>query len=793
MVLEGYINKIIYYNEENAYAVFVVERDDGDETAVGYIPGIAEGMYIQAEGNYVNHSHYDLQFSVTSFELSMPSDIDGIERFLGSGIIKGIGEVMARRIINKFGEDTLRIMDEEPERLSEVKGISERIANKIAVSYNENKAYRSVIIFLSKYGISVKQAMKIYMEFGDEIYEVVRNNPYEIADRVSGIGFKMVDKIAINSGMPEDSEDRIRAAIFFVLNSAMSQGHIYLPENILIGEICEIISPYIDRDEFIKKLKDIILKMEMERCIIRKTDSNSAEINNINYSDGAQSDSEENYIIYTRWNYFMELDSARRLLELRTDYEVDEKEVNDAIDRVEKDIDIQLTDVQREAVFYSVSSGVSVITGGPGTGKTTIINAIIKYFEYRADKIELAAPTGRAAKRITESTGYKARTIHRLLEFSGEPSENGEKRALGFKRNADNPLDCDVVIIDEVSMLDSNLFYSLLKAMLSGIRLILVGDTDQLPSVGAGNVLHDIIDSCCFPVVTLDQNFRQSDDSSIIANAHKMKKGEHITIDNKSKDFFFIPHASQKETADECCVLLSHDLPKYLNVSPLEIEVLTPMRQYELGVEVLNKRLQHDLNPRSPQKREKERGNVIFREGDKVMQIKNNYKLEWKIYSEKVKGGVIDEGLGVFNGDMGILTKINDFDEIVEVTFDDGRIAEYEYNQLDELEHAFAITIHKSQGSEYPAVVIPLYNGPDKLLTRNLLYTAVTRAKQMVVIVGNIGMVNRMIDNTYEQKRYTSFKDRIMELCEDAEKDDYMSLFQEDEENLDIKPNTDDE
>lgn len=774
MILEGYISKIIYYNEDNAYAVFVVEQDDGDETAVGYIPGIAEGMYIQAEGSYVNHSQYDLQFSVLSFELSMPSDVDGIERFLGSGIIKGIGEVMARRIINYFGEDTLRIMDEEPERLAEVKGISERIANKIAVSYNENKTYRSVIIFLSKYGISVKLAMKIYLEFGDEIYEVIRNNPYEIADRVSGIGFKMVDKIAVNSGIPEDSEERIRAAIFYILNSAMSQGHIYLPENTLIQGICEIISPYIDHVEFVNKLRDIILKMEMERCIIRKVEGNES-------------------IIYTRWNYFMELDSARRLLELKTDYEVDEKEVNEAISRVEKDIDIELTDVQREAVFNSVSSGVSVITGGPGTGKTTIINAIIKYFEYRADKIELAAPTGRAAKRITESTGYVARTIHRLLEFSGEPSENGEKRALGFKRNVDNPLECDVVIIDEVSMLDSNLFYSLLKAMLSGIRLILVGDTDQLPSVGAGNVLHDIIDSNCFPVVTLDQNFRQSDDSSIISNAHKIKKGEHIKLDNKSKDFFVITHQTQKEIADECCVLVNHDLPNYLKVSPLEIEVLSPMRQYDLGVEALNKRLQQVLNPRSSKKREKERGSVIFREGDKVMQTKNNYKMEWKIYSEKVKGGVIDEGLGVFNGDMGILTKINDFDEIVEVTFDDGRIAEYEYNQLDELEHAFAITIHKSQGSEYPAVVIPLFNGPDKLLTRNLLYTAITRAKQMVVIVGNIGMVNRMIDNTYEQKRYTSFKERIMELCADLEKDDYMSFFQEDEENLDIKGNTDED
>ncbi len=768
LVLEGYITKIIYSSEDSAYAVFVVEQSDGDEVAVGYVPGIAEGMYIQAEGEYVHHPQYDLQFKITSSELSMPSDIEGIATFLGSGIIKGIGEVLAKRIVKKFGEDTLHIIEMEPERLAEVSGISERIANKIAVSYIENKSYRGVIMYLGKYGIGVNMAMKIYSEFGEEIYEVVRRNPYEIAERVSGIGFKTVDKLALNAGLSEDSDERIFAAILFEMNHIMSYGHIYLPENELKRNVYELISPEASYDEFEERLDIIIFKMEKDGSIIIKNLETES--------------SETIRIVYAKWNYYMELDSARRLLGLKLDYDVKESEVKAAIKNVEKELELELAAEQREAVYNAVCSGVSVITGGPGTGKTTIINAIIKYYENRADKIDLAAPTGRAAKRITESTGYKAQTIHRLLEFSGELAEDGANRSAGFQRNTTNPLDSDVVIIDEASMLDSSLFYSLLKALTQGMRLVLVGDTDQLPSVGAGNVLHDIIDSNCFPVTTLDKNFRQSDDSRIIENAHKIKKGEHLEIKNDSKDFFFIAHNTNREIADECALLVSHDLSNYLNVSPLDIEVLTPTRQYELGVEALNKKLQATINPPAPNKREKVRGDVVFREGDKVMQIRNNYKLEWKIYTGKKRDVVLDEGIGVFNGDMGILTKVNDFDEEVEVTFDDGRIVIYAYNQLDELEHSFAITIHKSQGSEYPAVVIPAFKATEKLLTRNLIYTAVTRAKQLVVIVGNLGVINRMIDNTYEQRRYTTFKTRIMELASESEDQEYMSLFDEDVE-----------
>ena len=767
MVQEGYINKIIYQNEDNGYSVFVVETSEGDEIFVGNVPGVAEGMYIQADGEYVHHPQYDIQFKVVTAELSMPSDIEGITRFLGSGIIKGIGEALAKRIVKKFGDDTLRIIDEEPERLAEVRGISMKMAEKIAVRYSENRSYRNVIMFLSKYGISVKLAMKIYAEFGDEIYNVIRKNPYKIADFVPGIGFKTVDNIAMQSGISADSEFRISSAMIYVLNQAMGLGHMYVPKDMLFQKVHELLKPDMDVEEFLQRL-DIILKdMVVDSRVILET---------------SEYDTEER--VYTRWNYRMELESARRLLGLRLEADYDEKEIMDAIEYVETETEIELDSSQINAVKLAISSGVSVITGGPGTGKTTIINAIIRYYECQGNVVLLAAPTGRAAKRITESTGYNARTIHRLLEFSGEPGEDGEKVALHFQRNEGNPLECDALIIDEASMVDSGLFYALLKAVVPGTKLVLVGDIDQLPSVGAGNVLHDIIESECFPVTTLTRIFRQSDTSSIVENAHKIKDGIHLEINNKSSDFFFIPRRSAYDISEECSNLIADNLPKYLNISPLDIEVLTPTRQFELGSLELNKKLQKRLNPPAPDKREKEHGDCIFREGDKVMQIRNNYKLEWSVYSDEKKGMLLDQGIGVFNGDMGIITEINDFDERVVVTFDDGRITEYEYNQLDELEHAFAITIHKSQGSEYPAVIIPILTGPMKLLNRNLLYTAVTRARQMVVIVGNLNKINEMIDNILEQKRYTGFTGRITELAEADEKEEYMSLFAEDEQEI---------
>lgn len=774
MVREGYIEKIIYSSEETGYTVFSVETADGEETFVGTLPGAGEGMFIQAEGEYVHHPQYDIQFRFTSCEMKMPDDIVGVERYLSSGIIKGIGEVLAKRIVKKFRMDTLRIIEEEPERLAEVKGISENMARKIAVSYSENHEFQQVIMFLSGYGINVNLAMKIYNEYGDDVYHVVKVNPYKIAEDISGIGFKTADEIAAKVGIAPDSEYRKRSAIIYTLNQAMGLGHMYLPEEMLIAKVKELLGVseensflyYVRNleedgaatDEFAEELRRQLAELAIEnKVVIKRVPEQPAPEEDMGL------DTKMINIVYTSANYYIELNSARLISDLRLRFETPDIELQEALDSIEKGADIVLDDCQREAVKRAISSGVAVITGGPGTGKTTIINAVIEYFQNRGLKVQLAAPTGRAAKRITESTGYKAQTIHRLLEFSGMPGEDGGTM-LKFGRNTEKPLECDAVIIDEASMVDSFLFYALLQAVPYGTRLILVGDVNQLPSVGAGNVLRDIIDSGCFPVTELTKIFRQAEESAIVRNAHMIKGGEHLAIHNKSSDFFFIPRKGPADITNELNELILNNLPKYLNIPAADIQVLTPMRKYELGVETLNEKLQKTMNPPNPKLREKEKNGVIFREGDKVMQIKNNYKLEWKIFSGQ-GGYILEEGIGVFNGDMGNIKNINDFDEEITVLFDDGREAVYSYNLLDELEHAFAITIHKSQGSEYPAVVIPLYNGPRKLLNRNLLYTAITRAKKMVVIVGNINLVNQMIDNVEEQKRFTGFADRLREIC----------------------------
>ena len=750
MVREGYIERIIYRSEETGYTVFSVETTEGDEVFVGTLAGVYEGMYIQAEGDYVNHPQYDLQFQVKSFELSMPADLLGIQKYLSSGMVKGVGEIRAKSIVKKFGEDTLRIIEEEPERLAEVKGISPKLAQQIAISYQENHEYQEVVIYLIKYGIHANLAMKIYEVYGKDVYSVIKENPYRLIEDVPGIGFRRADEIAAAVGIDPDSVFRLQSAILFVLTQAMNDGHIFLPEEELLRETYQAMNMDCNWETFQERVTDELLDMSMNRKLVLKHVSPEGDPESPSFT-----------AVYTWWNYHNEQQSARLLSGLCLTHETPRDELDRAIRAVEQELSISLDPVQRRAVENSICSGVAVITGGPGTGKTTIINALIRYFENSGMEVELAAPTGRAAKRITESTGKKARTIHRLLEFSGEPG--GESHRPYFARNQECPLECDAVIIDEASMLDANLFHALLLAIPYGTRLILVGDIDQLPSVGAGNVLHDIIASDCFPVTTLTTIFRQSEESMIIENAHKIKNGEHITLDNKNKDFFFIPRSGSIATGAELEVLLTRNLPGYLGVAAEEIQVLTPMRKTELGVEALNKRLQRTLNPKSRGKREKEFGDVIFREGDKVMQIRNNYKLEWKIPASKETSYVEEVGVGVFNGDMGRITEVNEFDEALEVRFDDGRVARYPFQMVDELEHAFAITIHKSQGSEYPAVIIPLFSGPDKLLNRNLLYTAVTRAKEMVVMVGNLNMINRMIDNESEQRRYTTLTLRIKE------------------------------
>lgn len=777
MVREGYVEKVIYKNEDNGYAVFAVEGEDGEDIFVGNLHGVAEGIYVSAEGDYVEHPTYDLQFKFTSCEIKMPDDVLSIEKYLGSGIIKGVGEALAKRIVKKFRMDSLRIIEEEPERLAEIRGISERKARDIAVSYNEKKEMQDALMFLTGLNIPVNLAVKIYNEYGDEVYDIVRTNPYKIAEDITGVGFRTADEIADRLGIGRDSDFRVRAAIMYALSGANGLGHMYIPQKMLVDKTYSLLmNEYMPYDpELEMSICNQILELSVAGKIIikeLKDDTDSGELPDVSLDDpvadidmdslDTESESNVTNAVYAAPNYYMELNSARLLCELNIDFSKAKLKIDKVVETVEKSENMKLADAQRLAIRNAVDHGVAVITGGPGTGKTTIINVLIKIYESFRMKIVLAAPTGRAAKRITEATGYGAQTIHRMLELTGGV-EGEETSAYTFMRNESNPLEADVIIIDEMSMVDSSIFYSLLKAVAPGTRLVLVGDSDQLPSVGPGNVLKDIIASGVFSVSVLDRIYRQGEDSDIIGNAHRIKDGEHVEIKNKSRDFFFVPRNGYNEIVAELKVLLTKQLPSYFGVDKSDIQVLTPMRKYDMGVENLNKQLQDVLNPERHGKPEHDRGDVVFRQGDKVMQVKNNYKQEWKILDPSGRFAK-EEGVGVFNGDIGFVKAVDDYEQRIVVEFDDGRQTEYPYNQLEELEHAFAITIHKSQGSEYPVVVIPLLRCPPKLLNRNLLYTAVTRARRSVVIVGNIGLVNTMIDNEDEQKRYTSFALRLREM-----------------------------
>lgn len=781
MIREGYVEKVIYKNEDNGYAVFTVEGEDGEDIFVGTLHGVAEGIYVSAEGEYVEHPTYDLQFKFTSCEIKMPDDILSVEKYLGSGVIKGVGEALAKRIVKKFRMDSLRIIEEEPERLAEIKGISERKAREIATSYNEKRDMQEALIFLTGLSIPVNLAVKIYNEYGDELYDVVKKNPYKIAEDIAGVGFRTADEIADRLGIGRDSDFRVRAAIMYALSGANGLGHMYLPQKMLVDKTYSLLmNEYMPYDpELEMNICNQILELSVAgKIIIREM---KARVDDTSLADegaelekeydepdmdmlDAEPDSTSENAVYSAANYYTELNSARLLCGLDIDFSKARLKIDKVIKDVETRDDIQLADAQKTAIRNAVDHGVAVITGGPGTGKTTIINVLIKIYESFRMNIVLAAPTGRAAKRITEATGYAAQTIHRLLELTGGAPDE-ETSVYTFARNESNPLEADVIIIDEMSMVDSGIFYSLLKAVSPGTRLVLVGDSNQLPSVGPGNILKDIIASGVFSVSVLDRIYRQGQDSDIIGNAHKINDGIHIEIKNKSRDFFFIPRQGYNDIIQELKVLLTKQLPAYFNVNSSDIQVLTPMRKYDLGIENLNKQLQEVLNAAGHGKPEHDRGDVVFRQGDKVMQVKNNYKQEWKVMDPSGRFAK-EEGVGVFNGDIGFVKTVDDYDQKLVVEFDDGRQAEYPYNQLEELEHAFAITIHKSQGSEYPVVVIPLLRCPPKLLNRNLLYTAVTRARKCVVIVGNIGLVNTMIDNEDEQKRYTTFARRLQELAD---------------------------
>lgn len=734
-ILEGYVDRIVFRNAENGYTVLSLVNDKDETTCVGNFTFISEGEFIRAEGSYTSHQIYGEQFVVQSYDIKEPEDLLSIERYLGSGAIKGIGVALASRIVKRFKKDTFRIIEEEPERLAEIKGISEKKAREIAEQFEEKREMRGAMLFLQQYGISLNLAVKIYNEYGPKLYDVIKENPYKLAEDITGIGFKLADEIATKVGIGGDSDFRIKAGIFYILLQGSTNGHIYLPEKILLLKTSELLlieASLIERH---------ILDMMIDKRIMVK------ELNG-------------EKIIYSTRLYYLELNSARMLIDLNVKNNLSITEIEQRLIKIEQQSDILLDEMQRTAVIEAVRNGLLIITGGPGTGKTTTINAIIKFFEAEGMDILLAAPTGRAAKRMSETTGYEAQTIHRLLEVTGSPEDADAKT--NFEKNEQNPLETDVVIIDEMSMVDIYLLNALLRAISVGTKLILVGDINQLPSVGPGNVLKDMIKSHEFNVVMLTKIFRQATESDIIVNAHKINAGEQVNLDNKSKDFFLLKRDDVNLIISVMITLIKNKLPGYVNATSYDIQVLTPMRKGELGVERLNKILQQYLNPPSSDKKEKEFAQGIFREGDKVMQIKNNYQHEWEVRNKY--NIVIDHGTGVFNGDTGIIKEINLFAENIMIEFDEGRMVEYSFNQADELELAYAITIHKSQGSEYPAVVMPILTGPRMLFNRNILYTAVTRAKSCVTIVGSDTMVQHMIQNESEQKRYSSLDERIKEI-----------------------------
>lgn len=752
MQIKGYVEKIIYTNSDNGHTILDVSltsdeikrlqaecpdyADDIDEemVCVGTLHLINAGEYVVFNGDFTVHQTYGLQFKVTSYEESRPEDMDSIERYLGSGAIKGVGPALAARIVRHFKMDTFRVIEENPEELSQVKGISNRMAMEIADQVAEKKGMRNAMLFLGKLGIGMNLAVKIYKEYGEKVYEIIENNPYKLADDMEGVGFKIADEIAKNSGMELDSPFRIKSGILYALKAAVSAGHTYYPMDALIEEAGRLLGVFIAKPEEI--LTDLMID---RKVMVRDVDGIKA--------------------VYLYSVYHTELAIAHRLFALKFEDMPDEKAFDKDLHSIEKEENITLESMQREAVRASAGSGIVVITGGPGTGKTTTINTIIRYFERKGMDIMLAAPTGRAAKRMTEATGHEAQTIHRMLELSGILSD--EISNASFERNETNPLETDVVIIDEMSMVDIFLMNSLLKAIADGTRLILVGDANQLPSVGPGNVLKDIIASGCFNTVRLAKIFRQEEAGDIVVNAHKINEGELFEIGPSSKDFPFIRRADANAIINALVTLVKVKLPAYTDCSPNDVQVLTPTRKGSLGVERLNTVLQQYLNPPSNSKVEKEIGSIIFREGDKVMQIKNNYKIPWEVRGRN--GIPIETGMGVFNGDMGIVDNINLYLSEMTVRFDEERYVTYTFKETDELEHAYAVTVHKSQGSEYPAVVLPLLDGPRMLMNRNILYTAVTRARKCICIVGSEQTFYNMISNENEQKRFSSLDIRIKE------------------------------
>lgn len=736
VALTGSVEDVIFQNKENGYAVFNLETEKEEIICVGIVPHIHAGETLNITGVWTVHPTYGKQLQVNTFEKAIPTTEEGIEKYLASGVIKGIGPKTAKKIVKKFGDATFYVIEQKPDRLAEINGITYEKAMFVHTVFQEQYELRQAMIFLQKYDISPLYAMKIYKKYKDRLYDIVKTNPYRLADDIFGIGFKMADRLAASTGISLDSPHRMKSGIKYILNQGAFDGHVYLPKEQVIQKTAELLE--IDSLAIENGIRELQIENEVWQEKINGVDS-----------------------VYLNSFYYAEMAVAKKLLELSEAFEAsNEANIDKDITAIEKDNGISLAESQRQAVREAMTNGVLIITGGPGTGKTTTINTIIQILQAEKNDVVLAAPTGRAAKRMTEATKMEAQTIHRLLgiNFIGEDS-----RRQTFDRNEDNPIDADVIIIDETSMVDIALMNSFLKAVSFGTRLILVGDVDQLPSVGAGNVLRDMIKSEKLKVVRLDKIFRQAQESAIIMNAHRINQGEEPILNKKEKDFFFLKRFTVEEAVAAIVELVTKRLPAFTKCDPIqEMQILTPMKKSPVGVINLNAVLQQALNPPAKEKKEKEFRTTLFRQGDKVMQIKNNYNIAWKIYN--AMGKRTEEGVGVFNGDEGIITEIDDINETMTVTFDDNKCVAYDYSQLDELELAYAITIHKSQGSEYPVVIIPIHSGPPMLMSRNLLYTAVTRAKKLVVIVGLTETISRMIANKREINRYSSLSQRICDL-----------------------------
>jgi len=726
--LQGMVSDIVFKNEENGYTIASLANENDEITIVGCMPTLSVGESIEIEGKWVNHKIYGSQFEVQSFIPITPSSLEGIYVYLSSGMIHGIGEKMAKRIVDKFGVDTLDIIQNTPERLTEVEGIGMKKVKQIQESYEENRELRNIIIQLSPYGITPNYCLRIYKKYKDKSLEVINKNPYRLAEEVRGIGFRIADDIASKIGIDKYSPDRIMQGILFTLNQSLGSGHTYLPKRILIEQSVKILG---------------VEPKYVENGIMDLAYDQKVHLENMNGE----------ILIYLMMYYICENGVCKEIVKLSQhetkDLHID---IEEEIKVVEKEDEISLANNQILAVKESINNGVTIITGGPGTGKTTTINTIIKIFENNDQKVVLCAPTGRAAKRMSETSNKEAKTIHRLLEM-GFATDSDE---LVFFKDEEDPIDADVIILDEASMVDIILMYNLLKAVKLGTRLLLVGDSDQLPSVGAGNVLKDIIDSNVIKTVRLNEIFRQARESMIVVNAHKINSGEPLFLNVKNKDFFFLRKNNNEEILNEIIGLVSERLPKFYKFDKLkDIQVLTSMRKGDLGVNNLNIELQKYLNPPNKYKQEEQFAKRTFRVGDKVMQIRNNYTKKWETEDKS------DSGEGIYNGDIGYIFHIDKDKKTVFVIFDKIKIASYKYDELDEIDHSFCTTIHKSQGSEFPVVVIPIVWAPPMLLSRNLLYTAVTRAKKLVVLVGDVKYLEQMIKNNRINDRYSNLSYKL--------------------------------